>query len=282
MRRLVESQFPAWADLEITPVANGGWDNRTFHLGPSMSVRLPSAAHYAPQVEKEQTWLPELAPALPLPIPAPLARGAPGEGYPWSWSVCRWLPGEVAAHGRVRDLDVFARDLATFLLGLQAIDAAGGPPAGAHSFFRGGDLAVYDAETRRSAAALAGTLDEAAVLEVWAAALGSRWSGSPVWVHGDVAPGNLLVEDGRLCAVIDFGCCAVGDPACDLAIAWTFLDEPARRTFRETLGVDEATWQRGRGWTLWKAMLEIRRLTRSDPAAADRWRATLADVLSGR
>ncbi len=278
--RLVAAQFPAWAGLDVRPVDNGGWDNRTFHLGESMSVRLPSAERYVAQVDKEQTWLPKLAPLLPLPIPVPLARGRPDQGYPWPWSICRWLPGDTATRERVADLDRFAQDLATFLVALQRIDADAGPPAGIHSFFRGGDLATYDTQTRESVAALAGTVNETEVLDVWERALESRWTLPPVWVHGDVAPGNLLVRDGHLSAVIDFGCCAVGDPACDLSIAWTFLSESARRIFRETLAVDEATWARGRGWTLWKSLLEIRRLSQSDAEAAGRWRQVLTAVLA--
>lgn len=279
VRRLVKTQFPAWAGLEVRPVLNGGWDNRTFHLGPAMSVRLPSAEHYAPQVEKEQTWLPVLAGSLPLPIPVPLARGEPGEGYPWAWSVCRWLPGETASQARIDDPILFARELAAFLLALQRIDATAGPRAGPHSFYRGGDLAIYDQQTRDSVAALSGTLDAGAVLAAWEAALASRWSAPPVWVHGDVAAGNLLVSDGRLSAVIDFGCAAVGDPACDLAVAWTFLGDRGRRVFRETLATDADTWSRARGWTLWKALLEIRRLAPRDPQGAAVWRAILARVL---
>jgi aminoglycoside phosphotransferase (APT) family kinase protein len=219
VRRLVAAQFPRWADLSVRPVEAGGWDNRTFHLGPRMTARLPSAAQYALQVEKEHRWLPKLAPLLPLPIPIPLAKGAPADGYPWPWSVYRWLEGETAGVGRIADLRRFATDLAEFLNALGRIDPAGGPPPGRHNFLRGGPLAVYDAETRRAIAALEGRIDTDAAGAVWEAALGAEWDGSPVWFHGDVASGNLLVEDGRLSAVIDFGTSGVGDPACDLAIA---------------------------------------------------------------
>lgn len=253
--RLVAAQFPQWAHLPVTPVAFGGWDNRTFRLGERMSVRLPSAAAYALQVEKEQHWLPRLASCLPLPVPVPLAVGVPAEGYPWPWSVYRWLDGEIATVATIADRPRLATNLAHFLVALQRIDATGGPPPGRHNFFRGGPLIVYDGETRRAIADLARRIDTAAVTAVWDAALAARWCGSPVWVHGDVSSGNLLVEDGRLSAVIDFGCSAVGDPACDLAIAWTFLAGASREAFRAALPVDPRTWARGRGWALWKALI---------------------------
>src|SRR3712207_6233099 len=150
VRRLLAAQFPRWADLPIKPVEVGGWDNRTFHLGAQMTVRLPSAAPYALQVEKEHRWLPKLAPLLPLPIPVPLAKGAPTDGYPWQWSVYRWLEGETATAERIADLRQFATALADFLTALQRIESAGGPPPGRHNFFRGGPLSVYDAETRQA------------------------------------------------------------------------------------------------------------------------------------
>ncbi len=203
VRRLLAAQFPHWADLPIRPVEVGGIDNRTFHLGAHMTVRLPSAAAYALQVEKEHQWLPRLAPLLPLPIPLPLAKGAPADGYPWQWSVYRWLEGETATVERIADLRQFATALAQFLVALQRIDSAGGPPPGRHNFFRGGPLAVYDAETRQALAALEGKIDTDAASEVWEAALAASWQGSPVWFHGDIAWGNLLVEDGRLSTVID-------------------------------------------------------------------------------
>jgi aminoglycoside phosphotransferase (APT) family kinase protein len=265
VRRLIAAQFPQWAGLSVRPVTASGWDNRTFHLGPDMVVRLPSAAEYALAVAKEQQWLPVLAPHLPLPVPGPLAVGSPGDGYPHPWSVYRWIDGEPAATARVDDRTTFAVALADFLLALQRVDPAGGPEPGLHNWFRGGPLRKYEV-------LLTGALDRVeamprdAIMEVWAAALRSSWDGRPVWFHGDVAPGNLLVRDGRLSAVIDFGTCGVGDPACDLAIAWTFLFGTSRDVFRERLAVDPATWVRGRGWALWKAVVTC---AGDGPEAAD-------------
>jgi aminoglycoside phosphotransferase (APT) family kinase protein len=255
VRRLINTQFPHWSNLSIRPCETGGWDNRTFHLGDQMTVRLPSAERYVVQVEKEHRWLPKLGPLLPLPIPVPLALGAPDREYPWPWSVYPWLHGETASPERVADLPRLAGELAQFLIALQRIDIAGGPPAGLHNFFRGGPLATYDRETQQAIETLDDGLDTAEVTAVWEAALATTWSRAPVWVHGDVAAGNLLVETGRLSAVIDFGCCGVGDPACDLSIAWSLLGGESREAFRAALPLDSATWARGRGWALWKALI---------------------------
>ena len=255
VRRLISTQFANWAHLPIRPCEPGGWDNRTFHLGDHMSVRLPSAERYVAQVEKEHRWLPYLAPLLPLPIPVPLALGAPDGDYPWPWSVYRWLEGETASPDRVQDLRSFAVDLARFLTALQRIDATDGPLAGPHNFFRGGALATYDGQTRKAIEALDDELDTDAVTAVWETALASTWSRAPVWIHGDVAAGNLLVGKGSLCAVIDFGSCGIGDPACDLAIAWTLFGGESREALRAALPLDRATWARGRGWALWKALI---------------------------
>jgi aminoglycoside phosphotransferase (APT) family kinase protein len=256
--RLVAAQLPQWAEYPIRPVEFSGWDNRTFHLGEHMTVRLPSAAAYAQQVEKEHRWLPRLAPLLPLPIPVPLAMGVPADGYPWHWSVYQWLPGQNAAIERIADLRQFAINLAGFLTALQLIDTTDGPEPGLHNFFRGGPLSTYDTETRQAIAALDGVIDPKSVTAVWQAALDAQWSNSPVWLHGDVSAGNLLVEEGRLSAVIDFGCSAVGDPACDLSIAWTLFQGDSREAFCAALSAgsaDSGTWARGRGWTLWKALI---------------------------
>lgn len=281
VRRLVTAQFPRWADLDVRPVEFGGWDNRTFHLGDDMTVRLPSAAGYTPQVAKEHRWLPLLAPHLPLPIPIPLAKGEPGEGYPFDWSVYRWLDGEPASSGRIDDPSEFATTLAGFLTALQGIDPAGGPPAGQHSAFRGGPLATYDADTRRAIDALHGQIAGAEVAAVWAAALAAHWHGSPVWFHGDVSAGNLLVAGGRLAAVIDFGQMGVGDPACDLAIAWTLLSGASREAFHTALSVDSATWARGRGWALWKALITLAEHLDSNPGEAAAARRVIDQVLGG-
>lgn len=272
VRRLIAAQFPAWAELPIEPIEPGGWDNRTFRLGDQMSVRLPSAAAYAPQVEKEHRWLPVLAPHLPLPIPVPLAMGTPTEAYPWPWSVYRWLEGQPATTGSIADPDLFAASLAGFLVALRNIDATGGPPAGPGNFHRGGNLAVYDAETRAALSALEGLADISAAEAVWAAALSSHWRGPPVWVHGDIAFGNLLVEDGKLSAVIDFGSSAVGDPACDLVIAWTAFSGRSRETFRTAMSLDDETWARARGWALWKALITVAGHDRNQREAANAWR----------
>jgi aminoglycoside phosphotransferase (APT) family kinase protein len=278
--RLVAAQFPRWADLPIKPVQFDGWDNRTFHLGEEMSVRLPSAQGYAAQVEKEHVWLPRLAPLLPLPIPVPLAMGVPGEGYPWHWSVYRWLDGETATMERIADPRQFAASLAEFLTALQSIDPTGGPPPGPHCFYRGGPLTVYDAETRQSLAALDGRIDTDTASDVWEAALNATWHGPPVWVHGDVAAGNLLVKGGRLSAVIDFGCSSVGDPACDLTIAWTLLSGESREAFRAGVTADGAAWARGRGWALWKGLITLAEYMNTNPLKASEARRVIGEVLA--
>jgi aminoglycoside phosphotransferase (APT) family kinase protein len=267
--RLVAQQFPPWADLPISPVELDGWDNSTFRLGTTMSVRLPSADIYVAQIDKEHRWLPVLRDHLPLPIPEPLAKGVPGLGFPRPWSVYRWIDGEIATAETVGDLEQFARDLAGFLSALNRCDATDGPEAGSHSHLRGCRVAVWDSMTRGSLEHLGGVIDTAGATEVWEAALASRWQRPPVWAHGDVAATNLLVREGRLHAVLDFGCSATGDPACDTVIAWTFFSGASRAAFVSALAVDEATWARGRGWALWKALLELV-TDQSDPGHAER------------
>lgn len=266
--RLVASQFPQWAHLPIAPSVVAGWDNRTFRLGTELSIRMPSHSAYVAQVDKEHRWLPRLAPRLPLEIPRPIARGEPGDGYPFPWSVYGWIEGENAAIDRIDDLVAFAEDLAGFLRALQRIDATGGPAPGPHNFFRGGPLATYDHETRTALAAVGGGVAADIALAVWEEALAAAWRGAPVWVHGDVAASNLLVKHGRLIAVIDFGCLGVGDPACDTTIAWTLLAEPSRSAFRAALDLDPDTWRRGRGWALWKAVITLADARDSSSAAS--------------
>ena len=264
VQQLIKKQYPEWATLTIRPVEFSGWDNRTFHLGDEMLVRMPSNAEYALQVEKEQRWLPKLASELPLPIPTPLALGIPSTEYPWHWSIYGWIEGQSAASTPIKNLKDFAAALAHFLVALEKIDSTGGPLAGPHSFYRGGPLLTYDAETRKALDVLKDTIDVNTASEVWDTALTTNWHGSPVWIHGDISVGNLLVKDGKLSAVIDFGQLAVGDPACDLAISWTLFKDESREAFRSSLNLDADTWARGRAWTLWKALICAANLTNSN------------------
>jgi aminoglycoside phosphotransferase (APT) family kinase protein len=277
VRRLVATQFPRWAGLSVAPVESAGWDNTIFRLGPDLAVRLPRRRIGAEQVRKEHQWLPVLAPRLPLAVPVPLGRGVPAEGYPWHWTVCRWLPGELAALTQVADMSRAAVSLARFIAAIQAIDPAGGP---VHEF-RGTSLADHDRVVRTSAAALQDSLDVGPLLAAWETALAvPAWKARPVWMHGDLHPANLLVEGGELSAVIDFGLLGVGDPACDLMAAWTYLAEDSRDVFRSALAVDDATWSRGRGWAL-RLGLMAAAYSEDNPVLRDIGRYTVAQLMTG-
>lgn len=267
--KLIKSQFPEWSNLEIKPVKKGGNDNKTFHLGNRMSDRLPSAEAYVPHVEKEQKWLPILAKHLSTPISEPLAKGEPSEDYPYPWSVNKWLVGEVLTMENIEDPNQFAHELGRFLVDLQSINASGGPLAGEHNFYRGGDIVVYDDECREAIHNNATTFNKYLLNEIWESALTSKWMGEPVWVQGDIAPGNILIKNGNLSAVIDFGILGVGDSSCDAAMAWTFFDERSRKTFKNVLNLDEQTWNRARGWALWKALITYDYHKLSNKAIAD-------------
>ncbi len=262
VHHLIKAQFPQWANLPIRPVDYGGHDNRTFCLGNEMSVRLPSAEEYVRQVEKEQQWLPKIAAHLPLPIPQPIAMGIPSEDYPWNWSIYKWLEGESANSLALSDehLVTIAEQLAKFLSEFHKFDADGAPAPGLHNWWRAAHTSVYDPETRSLIEKLKDFVDADHARSLWQRALNSKWNKDPVWVHGDVASGNLLVKDNRLAAVIDFGCMGIGDPACDLTIAWTFFRGKSRDVFKENLPLDKETWARARGWALWKALYELSQL----------------------
>jgi aminoglycoside phosphotransferase (APT) family kinase protein len=257
VRRLVARRFPEWAELTVVPVSTQGVDNATFRLGADKLVRLPRYERWVGQVTREQRWLPRLAPHLPLTVPEPLAGAEPDAGFPYPWSVYRWLDGERADRAPVADpLDAAVR-LARFLVALRGVDATGGPDPEWSNGFRGvgvdddRDSPIVAWRVEEKIAALAGLVDTDALRAVWAAGRAvPPWPGSPVWVHGDPAPGNLLTTDGRLSAVIDFGTLAVGDPACDLIAAWAFVPRTARDAFRAEVGLDDATWARGRVWGL--------------------------------
>ncbi len=281
VQRLLATQFPHWAELPLVPVPSAGTDNALYRLGVDLVVRLPRIEWAMGQIEKERVWLPRLAPALPLALPEQVAIGSPAEGYPWQWSVYRWRPGQSAQLAVLADPVQAARDLARFVSALQGIDASGGPDAVAHGL-RGRPLRSRDAETRRSIAALAGELDTAAALRVWDAALAApEWDRPPVWFHGDLLPGNVLVDQGRPSAVIDFSGLGVGDPAPDLMIAWGLFDGESRAAFRASLRVDDATWARGRGHALSQAAIFIPYYIDTNPIGVANARHQIAEVLAG-
>ncbi|MFB7733964.1 aminoglycoside phosphotransferase family protein [Streptomyces sp. NPDC056112] len=275
VRRLIAAQFPRWAGLPVRRVGSAGTSNVMYRLGEDMVVRLPRTAGAAGDVEKEHTWLPRLAPSLPLAVPVPLGMGAPDEGCPWPWSVYRWIDGEIPAAGAVAEPRRLATDLARFVTALHRIDPADGPPS-----YRAEPLAARDAATREAIAAVRGAVDPDAAEAAWDEALRAPDpDGPPVWIHADLQPGNMLLAGDRLCAVIDFGCLGLGDPAVDLLAAWYVVPDTARPLFRTAVNVDDATWARGRGWALSVALVELSYYRDSNPFMARVARHVIAEIL---
>ncbi len=280
--RLLVSQFPPWAGLSLEPLLPWGTDNALYRLGDDMVVRLPRIERANGTLKRERQWLPRLAPHLPLAVPVPLAEGMPAEDYPFEWSIYRWLEGEPATTHRIADLAQAAADLAEFVAALQQLDPTDGPGPDKYNAFRGVPLAMRDEPVRASIASLSATIDVGAVTAAWEAALRApEWARPPVWIHGDLDSRNLLVERGRLSAVIDFGCLGVGDPACEVMVAWKMLTADTRDIFRAELSVDEATWARSRGWALSQALIALSYYTlETYPVLvreAERW---MAEVLA--
>jgi aminoglycoside phosphotransferase (APT) family kinase protein len=278
VHRLLAGQFPQWAELAIEPVVSYGTDHDIYRLGDHLAARLPRIEWETGQVAKEAEWLPKLASQLPLDIPVQLARGHPAEGYPFEWSVYSWLPGE-NANGTIDDLDRAAVDLAAFVQALRRIDAtdAHTRPSGS----RGAPLVELDKHVRRAIAELGDRVDADAALRSWEDSLNaSAWDGEEVWVHGDLLPGNLLVVDGRLSCVIDFGCLNVGDPACDLQPAWNVFAGDSRRRYRAELDADDASWLRGRGWALYQAVMALPYYWDTNPGMIRQASQALEEVLA--
>ena len=280
VQQLVSSQFPDWSGLPITEVHPNGWDNRTFRLGDRMSVRLPSAKRYSLQVDKEQKWLPILSEKLPLPVPIPLAKGEPNHKYPFNWSIYEWIDGDTATSERIDDMPKFAKALGAFLTDLRRINTTGGPgPGPGH---RGGDLNIYNDQTQQAIKILRSesNLDTELMAEVWDTAVASKWVNPPVWIHGDVSSGNILVKGGEIAAVIDFGTAAIGDPACDLSIAWTMFEGDSRDAFRISMDLDDDTWARGRGWTLWKSLILLSGIDKTNTLEGKQSLETVYQILN--
>jgi aminoglycoside phosphotransferase (APT) family kinase protein len=247
VRRLVASQFPELAGRPVTEVGRRGTDHTLYRVGDDLVARLPRIPAAVAQVESDRRWLTRIAPHLPLPVPAPIAVGEPGEGYPWPWTVVPWLAG--TNPDPADDLTTLAVDLAGFVTAMGRVEPYDGRVSSGVT--RGAPLANRAELTRGALAELGDRVDRRALTAAWDEALeADPWAGPPVWVHGDLLAGNLLVEGDRLSAVIDFGALGRADPAIELLPAWHLFGARARGAYRQALGVDEATWVRGWGWAL--------------------------------
>ncbi len=257
VRQLIADQFPQWNAFPLEQVESEGTSNVLFRIGDEWIARFPRTRGAAEQIEKEWAWLPYLAKQLPLRIPTPVAQGAPQDRFPQIWSIYQWLEGNAFPESGDIVQPEFAKDLARFIRCLQSIDTKGGPAPGSHNFYRGTPLRSRDRPTREAIRTLSGKIDEKAVTAAWETALLAPEDNNPTWIHGDLLPGNLLFDHGRLTGVIDFGGLGVGDPACDLMPAWNFFAPETRQIFRKSLEVNETAWVRGRGWALSQALIYI-------------------------
>lgn len=274
--RLVAGQFPEWAGLQIRQVVSSGTVNAMFRLGDDKVVRLSRRPWDWDDTTMEHQWLPRLAPYLPVAIPAPVAEGQPSDEYPWKWSILRWLDGENPVAGHLSAPDGLAADLAEFVRAFRRIDLPDGPRA-----YRGGPLALLDTPTRAGIKQLHGMVDTDGVTALWEAALEApAWDGPPSWVHADLLPSNLLTVDGRLSGVIDFATAGIGDPACDLMVAWNLLPANVRGTFRSAVGADDAAWARGRGRALSMSVIGLPYYKDTSPAIAALFRHTIDEVIA--
>lgn len=248
---LLEAQRPDLAGLAVAPIGFG-WDNFLFLVGDELVARLPRREAAIRLVENEARWLPEIASRLTLPVPTPVFVGEPGLGYPWRWTLVPWIPGDRLSRSGDLETHNAATDLGTFLRALHEP----APPEAPRNPFRGIPLKKRDPVTTDRINALTTQPESVAVRSVWEAALEvPDHDGVPVWIHGDLHPANLLSVDGRLSGVIDFGDLASGDPATDLAIAWMLFASDEREKLRHAYGeVEDATWERARGWALSLAM----------------------------
>ncbi len=274
VRGLLRAQRAELAELPVRVVANG-WDNTIVRVGDEWMVRLPRREMAAALIANEQRWLPELAPLLPLPVPVPEFVGSPTADYPWSWSIGRWLPGQSAVEAPPLDQAATAEALGEFVLAMHQP----APPDAPANPFRGVALEARAAAVGDRVAGLGSRIDAARTLDVWEALSATpKWTGAPLWLHGDLHPSNMLTLDGRLSAVIDFGDLTSGDPGTDMAVAWMMFDATHRPRFRAVLEIDDHTWQRAAGWAL---NLSLAYLTGDDSTSMPAiGRATLHEVLT--
>jgi aminoglycoside phosphotransferase (APT) family kinase protein len=280
VQNLLKSQCPNWANLPLKAILSSGTDNALFRLGTEYVVRLPRI-EWAPGsinkcINKEYEWIPKISRFLNIPISESLFKGVPNESYPWPWTVTQWNDGHNPPFENEKEYELLAQDLACFLNELHEIKLANGPFSR-----RGVSLKEEDEETRKGIRELEGEIDIQSITSLWNQLLNiPSWNKDPVWVHGDFLPGNILVQNNRLSAVIDFADLGIGDPACDLVIAWSLLNSNSRRVFRENLEhIDDDTLERGRGWALSIALIILPYYKNSNPTLAVLARRILEQVL---
>jgi aminoglycoside phosphotransferase (APT) family kinase protein len=273
--RLLAAQFPQLTGLPIREVRSAGTVNAIYRLGDHLCARLPRVRSWAPDLDKEWHWLPKLAPRLSLRIPEPVGKGHPGSSYPFSWAIYRWIDGQPYADELVEDEHQAAADLAQFVLQLRRVAPDGAPRGGRKP------LRELDAVTRAAIASARGAIDSDAATAAWERALQApAWSGTPVWIHTDLLRPNLLVHDGRLRAVLDFGGAGVGDPAADVIAAWSVFNQIGRAVFRRALQVDDGTWDRARGFALHQAALIIPYYAETNPGFVAPATRTVNEILT--
>lgn len=283
VRDLLADQFPELSARAISRVESPGTDNTIFRIGDDIAARFPRIDWAVGDAEREHRWLPHLSEHLPVATPRPLGLGAPGHGYPWSWLVVEWLPGQNAYDAPPKDTRRLAMDLAAFVKALHGIDATSGPPRDAPHARRGRPLETQDEAARSSLAALHHELDVPAATGAWNDALTApKWTGRPTWIHGDLQATNLLLVDDRLTAVIDYGGLGVGDPAADMIPAWALFDARDREVFKDAVGVDEATWARGKGWALSVGLIALPYYLHTNPVIVAWARQSIHAVLRDR
>ncbi len=280
--QLIATQFPEYADLPIISVGIQGHDNRTYRLGNDLLIRIPTAAPYALKVPQEQALLPLLQPHLPLAIPKPIKMGQPSADFPFYFSIYKWIEGHSANTLKIdkKNLEPIALQLARFLKELQNIKSVDGPTPGQHNWWRGDHISVYDNGARQQIHGLADIIDSQQAIHLWEQACATSWHQPPVWIHGDFAAGNIILNHGKVVAIIDFGGMGVGDPACDLVIAWTLLQDKARAVFMDAMELDHETWLRAKAWALWKASFELLQIKDKNSHMAFIHRKIIDEVLA--
>ncbi|MBK2125506.1 aminoglycoside phosphotransferase family protein [Fangia hongkongensis] len=281
-KKLIATQFPEYSHLNITEVEVQGHDNRTYRIGDDMLIRMPTTEAYALKVPIEQALLPQLAKQLSVAISEPIKMGLPSDDYPYPFSIYKWLNGESANHLTLsyKALAHIASALANFLTELQAIINIKGPSPGQHNWWRGDHISVYDKGAKEQIASLRDIIDADHALDLWEKACATKWENTPVWIHGDFASGNILIKNNKLSGIIDFGGTALGDPACDLVIAWTFLKGNSRKIFQDAIALDNDTWLRAKAWALWKTTFELSQCQDKQSDAAVIQKNIIHDILT--